>query len=83
MIDSDGNQVTGAFVDEKIHGPGELKTKEGLTVSGDFVEGELSGKCVVQMTFNELQYKFNGVVSEKGWDGKFEIKKGSDVVSQE
>lgn len=61
MIDADGNMVTGNFVNEKINGPGELKTSGGLSVSGEFKDGELSGKCVVQWVFEDLSYKFNGV----------------------
>jgi hypothetical protein len=61
MIDADGNSVTGAFVNEKVNGPGELKTSGGLSISGVFKDGELSGKCVIQWVATDFEYKFKGV----------------------
>jgi hypothetical protein len=40
LIDASGTIVTGAFKDEKIEGPGELKSSyAGLQYTGEFKDG--------------------------------------------
>lgn len=75
LIDADSTIVTGAFKDEKVMGPGELKSKT-MQYSGDFKEGAIFGKGILTWTSSDnRQLKWNGLTDGSQFvSGKFEVR---------
>ncbi len=61
LIDTNGNQISGSFLNQKISGNGELKSGS-LIYSGDFKDGEICGKGTFTWTKDDLQVKFAGAI---------------------
>jgi len=77
LIDASGTIVTGAFKDEKIEGPGELKSSyAGLQYTGEFKDGYLSAKGILYWTSaDNRQLKWSGVTDGTTFlSGKFEVR---------
>ncbi len=81
LIDSLGNQISGAFINQKLSGQGELKSSS-LTYQGDFKDGEICDKGTFNWIKDEFKLKFAGTSQDRTFvQGKFEVKKDSTVVS--
>ena len=63
MIDANGTIVTGAFKDDKITGPGELKAKS-MTYSGDFKAGAIAKGILTWTSHDNRQLKWNGIADD-------------------
>lgn len=73
--------MIGAFIDEKLTGPGELKTQD-MAYSGEFKDGKFSGKGTITWTSpDNRSLKYQGTTDGTQFlTGKFEVKLNDQVV---
>lgn len=76
MIDTVGTMITGSFINEKLTGPGQMKSEGGMVYDGIFENGTLCGKGTLTWTSpDNRELKFSGIFDGKSFvSGKFEVK---------
>jgi hypothetical protein len=81
VIDAEGTMITGGFINEKISGPGELKSST-TQYSGEFKNGAIFAKGILQWSSaDNRQLKWSGITDKTLFvSGKFEVRLNDQLV---